>query len=129
LIVPEPQCIAAKKNSYVIASDLSIYKCYSHFESKDNKLGRIDIKGNLEIDEMLHRRWYLTSKYIHKQSKACNNCFYLPCCRCGNAGCPIRYSERNNRGACCLNDPDFERKVNEAIICAARTKQCTILSI
>lgn len=129
LILPEPQCIAAKKHSYVITPDLSLYKCYSHFESKENKIGSIDIRGNLVIDESLHRRWYLSSRYLHKSPKACDNCFYLPCCRCETAGCPIRYPERKHRNSCRLTEPNFKQKLTEAILYAARTKQCTILPI
>lgn len=120
-IKPEPQCTASKKNSYVITPDLSVYKCYSHFEYKENKLGLIDINGNLLIDESLHNRWYLSNRYLQKIPDSCIECFYLPCCRQANPGCPIRYIQPHAGIGCPSKDPEFKNMLQKAIIYAMST--------
>lgn len=78
----ESLCYASKKNTYVIGSDLSIYKCTVHFELEENKIGKLLPNGEPDINEYYHEQWY--SKMNLRD--CCKSCFMLPCCFGG--GCP-----------------------------------------
>lgn len=77
-------CYAERKNSLVIGSDLSIYKCTVHFDRNENKIGHINQNGDAFIDENMHNRWYIKET----QRADCKSCFFSPCC-CGK-GCPVK---------------------------------------
>jgi uncharacterized protein len=77
-------CYAAEKNSYTIGSDLTIYKCTIHFNTKENNLGKILPNGDTTIDESLLNQWYV--KNVEKEE--CKSCFYYPACY--NAACPLK---------------------------------------
>ena len=87
----ESLCYASKKNTYVIGSDLSLYKCTVHFEMNENKIGRIAPNGEEIVDELIHRRWYVNYHFKEK----CKSCFLLPTCYGG--GCPHKrvFAEEN----------------------------------
>lgn len=53
-------CYAAVRNSYIIGSDLQIYKCSVIFDSPENQLGYIDKTGKMVIDECKMNKWILT---------------------------------------------------------------------
>lgn len=82
-------CYAAKKNSFVIDSELSVYKCTVHFNMEENKIGYINQNGDMIIDDQLHKKWYVRSDI----PETCFNCFYLPCCNKGD--CPVFYNNIN----------------------------------
>ena len=78
-----------KKNSFVIDSELSVYKCTVHFNMEENKIGYINQNGDMIIDDQLHKKWYVRSDI----PETCFNCFYLPCCNKGD--CPVFYNNIN----------------------------------
>ena len=75
-------CCAGRKNSFVVDSDLNLYKCTVHFDMKENKVGYISPNGDAFVDRHLHSKWYINEN----TNSACKKCFYAPCC-CGG-GCP-----------------------------------------
>ena len=79
-------CYASKKNTYVIGSDLSIYKCTVHFSMKENKIGTLCSNGEPVINELYNQKWFVNYKF----KDICKTCFMLPCCFGG--GCPHKRS-------------------------------------
>lgn len=129
-IVSCQKCTAALKNSYVITPDLNVYKCNAHYDFNVNKIGRIGPKGDLVLDETLHRRWYLTSRLVRKIPETCNNCFYLPCCRNVNSGCPVSYLKKTQGVTSCpIQDTEQKKHIVETIHYAANRYSCTILNL
>ena len=84
-------CYAAKKNTYIIGPDLSIYKCTTHFELEENKIGYITSNGTENIDEYCHDSWIVH----HGFRDICQKCFLLPLCFGG--GCPYKRNIHNER--------------------------------
>lgn len=98
-------CYASKKNTFVVGSDLSIYKCTVHFDMKENKIGRIYPNGEPIINEYYNQKWYVTSQY----KDICKSCFMLPCCFGG--GCPHKRSFcESTAGKCVLPNWKYELK-------------------
>lgn len=126
-LIPEKRCLAALRNAYVITPDLSIYKCYSFFENDENKVGCINLNGDLLIDETLHKRWYLVNRYVQQVPEKCNNCFYLPCCRYINSGCPIRYNKKQKWQSCILENDSFKEDLSNNILYAAEQYPVTTI--
>jgi len=126
-IVPEKKCAAALKNSYVITPDLNIHKCYVHFDQDTNKIGQISFKGDLLLDEALHRRWFLKNKFINRMPETCNNCFYLPCCYHSSPGCPVRYNETMSDDSCTIIDEKRMEHLNDTVLYAALKYMCITL--
>lgn len=79
-------CYAAKKNSYVIGSDGSVYKCTVDFNN--SKIGKLGSNGDLDIDKYRDKQWY-TSCLEGVQSSKCEDCVYVPSCL--SASCPRRW--------------------------------------
>ena len=100
MITPVEKCKASKKHAYTIVSDLSVYKCHVHFDYPANKMGHINSKGDLVIDEALNRKWYMAKKI----PESCNECFYLPSCNSVNPSCPIRYHGGTSVGSCLIEN-------------------------
>lgn len=117
-LVPEQKCIATMKNAFVITPDLSVYKCYSFFENPNNKIGVIDERGNLLIDEAKHKKWYFANTYVQSVSEKCDACFYSPCCRLISPGCPVRYSKKQDWQVCFLEREDFKQELDRIIVYA-----------
>lgn len=65
-------CYAGKSNSYVVGSDLKIYKCTVHFDDEINKIGYIDNKGNLVVDQKKLKVW--ESSRLYDEKTPCFNC-------------------------------------------------------
>lgn len=129
-IDPGQRCIASKKNAFVIAPDLSLYKCYSHYELKANKIGQIKDNGDLQINVALHRKWYLKNEFTQQIPESCQRCFYLPSCHYGNKVCPVRYIKDNCcRQPCPLESAYFRSKIDETIKYAAEHGPCRIISV
>lgn len=124
-LVPEQKCIASMKNAFVITPDLSVYKCYSFFENPNNKIGFIDVKGNLVVDESKHKKWYYANTYVQSVPKKCEDCFYFPCCRLISPGCPVRYSKKQEWQVCFLEREDFRNELDRNIIYATTTHPFT----
>lgn len=127
-IIPPQKCPAALKNSYVITPDLNVYKCNAHYDFNANKIGHINLKGDLLIDEMLHKRWYLMSKFVKKTPEDCNNCCYLPCCHNIDSGCPVSYLKATpEMFSCPMKDAEQKRHIVETILYAAKKYHCTTI--
>lgn len=77
-------CYAAYKNTFMIGSDLTVYRCSIHFGEKSNVLGEIQKNGKMLINENMNSKWYMKNK----ENPHCKECFYFPCCY--NMACPLR---------------------------------------
>ena len=129
-IVAPQKCPSALKSSYVITPDLNVYKCNAHYDLGVNKLGHISLNGDLLIDEMLHRKWYLTSKFIQSVPKSCGECFYLPCCASIDSGCPVSYLKTHPEVTSCpLKDEKLKQHIIESILYAAKKYPCATLAL
>ena len=117
-LLPKRKCVAARKNTYVIAPDLSVYKCCIYFDHPTNKIGYINSNGDLVIDESKHRKWYTTNKLF----KSCIDCFYLPVCK--STACPIRMYSEKKETVCSLKNDVFFKKLSENVIYASRHCDC-----
>ena len=53
-------CYASIGNSFIIGSDLQIYKCSVIFDSPENQIGFIDDTGKMILDECKMNKWVLT---------------------------------------------------------------------
>lgn len=122
-LLPQRKCVAARKNTYVIAPDLSVYKCCVYFDYPTNKIGYIASNGDLVINEIKHRKWYTTNKIY----ASCLECFYYPVCK--STSCPIRMYSENNVGGCSLKDDVFYKKLSENIIYASKYCACKQLDL
>lgn len=119
LIESGPGCISGLKNSYVITPDLKIYKCCAHYDMEDNNIGRIDLSGNLILNEALHEKWYLSNAFLKNISDPCNNCFYKPACPNSRKNCPFQYLNRDPEISFCpLKNEGFITVLTEAVLYA-----------
>ena len=80
-------CYASRKNSYIVGSDLTLYKCTIHFDKEENNIGKILKNGKLSLNHDLHNRWYLIDD-LQNIEKRCIECFYFPCCL--GISCPLK---------------------------------------
>lgn len=84
-------CYACRKNSIVIGSDGTLYKCTGDFEFEKNKVGILVKNGSLQYNDY-YMQWL---GGIWKDEEKCENCFYSACCLSNN--CPaIRIKELKN---------------------------------
>ena len=70
-------CYAGKKNHYVIGSDGNAYKCTVAFDQPDNQVGKIDLNGNLIIDQEKEKLWTGVNSSNDSSCKGC--AFALSC--------------------------------------------------
>lgn len=82
-------CYAAKKNSFVIGSDLKIYKCTVHFQ--ESLIGEITDAGKFIYDKKLNAQWYTMP--LKNILGTCKNCEQLP--RCLSCTCPYKVLTTN----------------------------------
>lgn len=122
-LMPKRKCVAARKNTYVIAPDLSVYKCCVYFDYSTNKIGYIKANGDLAINEIMHRKWYSMNKLF----ASCADCFYFPVCK--STACPIRMQSKKNDSGCALKDDVFYKKLSENIVYASRHCNCKQLDL
>ena len=94
-----PLCYAAKKNSFVVGSDATLYKCTVNFEMHENKIGCLKSNGFLEILDYEYHSWYNPIDW----RKMCKKCFYLPVC-CGGP-CPAsnKFNNKTDNGNKCFS--------------------------
>lgn len=72
-------CYAARKNSYIIGSDLQIYKCSVIFDDPLNQIGFIDENGVMVLDESKQAKWIMTG-LKGGNIKKCKSCILKgPC--------------------------------------------------
>ena len=126
VIEPSRGCDASLKNNYVIAPDLKIYKCCAHYDMLDNNIGRINLNGDLLIDEARHSKWYLINNYIKKPFGDCENCFYLPACNNCTKGCPASYIKQGMKEfSCIIKNDKMLAYIDNTILRAAQKFPCT----
>lgn len=70
-------CGAAKRNSFVLGSDGTIYKCTMLFNEDFNNLGRLTHDGNMKIDTYKLARWTAIPAILPEK---CNNCIHWVLC-------------------------------------------------
>ena len=87
-------CYANKRNSFVIGSEGSIYKCTGDFVIDENKIGFIK-DGKMYIDEKKHVCW--TCKMNRKYNK-CDKCFFYAACLTGS--CPASFIKKQKDDIC-----------------------------
>lgn len=129
-IISQPKCPAALKNSYVITPDLNVYKCNAHYNFSTNRIGYINSVGNLRINESIHRKWFLTSKFVQRMPDTCNDCFYLPSCYSVSAGCPVSYLKPTPEEITCpMKDEKQKSDIINTVLYAANKYPCVILEL
>jgi uncharacterized protein len=69
-------CYASRKNSVVIGSDGTLYKCTGDFTFEKNKVGALTFSGELRFNE----NYNLWLSAIHAGDKKCGQCFFGACC-------------------------------------------------
>lgn len=128
-VIPTVNCIASLKNSYVITSDLKVYKCNAHYDMEDNCIGYIDMEGNMMIDEILHGKWYLTSEFLDRTYDSCTKCFFRPECLINGRSCPYRYlTNMQESSVCPIKRDGFIEMLKNKVIDAADKVTCFIVS-
>jgi len=105
-------CLAAKKNGFVIDPDYNVYKC-NHFiqdktiKNKHNKVGRLEIDGNMFVDENKNNEWF------HPViAEECYSCSYLPNCL---TTCPL-HSIQPEDGCKNRIKSEMDNKINNYIL-------------
>ncbi|MBO4738398.1 MAG: SPASM domain-containing protein [Bacteroidales bacterium] len=78
------ECAVRNENSWAFGPDGSVYKCWENIGNKSTKIGHLNEKGEIIIDNYprLLRYLYGADPLSHKD---CKQCFYLPICF---GGCP-----------------------------------------
>jgi uncharacterized protein len=77
-------CYAGKRNSLVVGSDGTLYKCTVAFDDPRNNVGRILDNGDLAIDIDRMGLWIGQD---YRTDAGCQKCFYAPACM--GAACPL----------------------------------------
>jgi uncharacterized protein len=70
-------CYANYRNSYIVGSDGSLYKCSADFTGPNNIIGHINENGEMKIDESKHALWVCNQ---NMNSEICTNCSFSACC-------------------------------------------------
>lgn len=127
-IIRQPKCPSALKNSYVITPDLKIYKCNAHYDFEPNTLGKIKNNGDLVINEALHRKWYLTRRFLQEVPEDCEKCCYMPCCAFIDSSCPVGFlRDTPDEHHCSLKDERLKAEIDKTIHFAAQNYACKTL--
>ena len=114
-------CYANIQNSFVIGSDGTVYKCTCNFDAENNKIGFINDKGDMIIDENKHHQWL----YVNQKSKACDNCSFS--CACLSANCPAaaNFSTEMRRLTC----PAEKKYLKETLLLLDKNHFIEILEV
>lgn len=75
-------CYAAKRNSLVVGSDATLYKCTGDFEYEKNKVGMLLKNGDINLNQ----NYYLWLGGLKNDNFKCQECYYSACCLSNN--CP-----------------------------------------
>jgi uncharacterized protein len=101
-------CNAANRNSFVLGSDGTIYKCTMLFNEDFNKLGQMTADGRMELDQSKFARWTATAA---EPAETCRSCNVWSLCH--NRSCPARvFSTNKKNGANC----GYERKSMDYVL-------------
>lgn len=85
-------CSACGRNTYVIGTNGTIYKCTKDLEADKNKIGLLTKNGDMEINYDKLTKWI-----IKTPNKKCNTCIFMP--TCGGVSCPLN-SHNDNYEQC-----------------------------
>lgn len=111
-------CYAAKKNAYIVGSDLKLYKCSCKFDEPKNLIGQINEFGEAHINELLSSKW--TSVGLSMLSK-CDHCVLYPVCH--NAACIADSVGGKHSGSVC---PHMKTNLNSYLeILSNDSRYCT----
>jgi len=94
-------CYAGKRNSYIFGSDGLVYKCPQKIYDEYNKIGHLDIDGDLILDKDKYEEWVLPTL-----EEKCNTCILRPSCL--SARCPKR---KFTKQECQLQIEQLERMI------------------
>jgi len=94
-------CYAGKRNSYIFGSDGLVYKCPQKIYDDYNKVGRLDINGELVLEKHKYEEWVLPTT-----EEKCNTCILRPSCL--SARCPKR---KFTKQECQLKIEQLERAI------------------
>ncbi|WP_302626837.1 radical SAM protein [uncultured Eubacterium sp.] len=86
-------CYAGKRNAYVIKSNGDIGKCTCELDSEDNKIGKMLVSGDMDIDEFKLAKWIDISNY-----EKCSECSFYGFCVAMN--CPLRGKATDDEHVC-----------------------------
>lgn len=94
--------------SFTIAPDLKVYKCWDFVNNPHHQIGRIDEEGNLVDLTPAFYRWMTRSPFNMAE---CQECPYIPVCG-GGCGGMAGSDELTYRKACCFKIKGvFEKEV------------------
>jgi uncharacterized protein len=71
-------CYASNKNSFIIGSDGSVYKCTVAFQDDRNRVGMLRLDGTMELDNQKIKFW--TERKTCFSQNMCYHCFLYPSC-------------------------------------------------
>ncbi|MDR2418765.1 MAG: radical SAM protein [Treponema sp.] len=95
-LMGNPICYAADRNSFILGSDGTIYKCTVRFDKEYNHLGHISENGDLVLDYDKLNQWL--AQPVQKAEK-CATCATWTLCR--NRTCPARvFDEASSKANC-----------------------------
>jgi len=77
-------CYASKPNMFIIDYDGTILKCTLKLDEEYNKVGKVEINGELNIDHKRHAPWITRYNMLNEKCKSCD---ILPVCFGG--ACPL----------------------------------------
>ena len=89
-------CYASNKNSIVIGSDGTLYKCTVAFDKDINKVGHIQANGVLKLDEKKMRFW--TERKACMDAEKCKECSIYPSCL--GLYCSLNNVDSNGKFVC-----------------------------
>ena len=116
---PGRGCVSSLKNSFVFSPNLTVYKCVAHYDMAENRLGYLNMDGDLIIDENLHKRWYVLKD--KNMQEACKDCFYLPACADMSRGCPYRnFHSLKKPESCRLKEEGFVKELEKEVVFATK---------
>jgi uncharacterized protein len=81
----KPMCEAANRNSFVLGSDGTIYKCTMLFNKDFNRIGTLHYDGTMDIDRNKLARWIASPDIPTQRCNACSNWSL-----CHNRSCPAK---------------------------------------
>jgi uncharacterized protein len=82
-LLKKSMCDAANRNSFVLGSDGTIYKCTMLFNKDFNRIGKLNYNGNIDIDRNKLARWIASPDIPTRRCSACSNWAL-----CHNRSCP-----------------------------------------
>jgi len=96
-------CEAGQKNSFVITTDGSIYKCTCNFEDcPQAKIGQLEANGCMNLEKEAQNQWLCSFSHCTK------DCFYAPICL-RDACSAVRVLKRDTKEKCPLEKRNLSK--------------------